>query len=98
MPITPRILPVTYFGTVNRFAKMCGATVPDWLAKQFNDLDDDPETRKLVAATIASQQCRSLEAEGVDFFHFYTLNRADLTYAICHMLGLRPKHAVVSAA
>ena len=91
VPITPGILPVTNFSTVKRFAKMCGANVPDWLAELFETLDDDPETRKLVAATVAGEQCRMLETEGVDFFHFYTLNRADLTYAICHMLGLRPK-------
>ncbi len=93
VPITPGILPVTNFATVKRFAKMCGASVPAWLAELFETLDEDPETRKLVAATVAGEQCRMLEAEGVDFFHFYTLNRADLTYAICHMLGLRPEPA-----
>ncbi len=91
VPIVPGILPVTNFATVKRFEKMCGATVPGWMAALFETLDEDPETRKLVAATVAGEQCRMLEAEGVDFFHFYTLNRADLSYAICHMLGLRPK-------
>lgn len=90
IPITPGILPVTNFATVKRFAKMCGATVPAWMAELFETLDEDPETRKLVAATIAGEQCRILGSEGVDFFHFYTLNRADLTFAICHMLGRRP--------
>ena len=96
VPITPGILPVTNFSTVKRFAKMCGANVPGWLAELFETLDEDPETRKLVAATVAGEQCRMLETEGVDLFHFYTLNRADLTYAICHMLGLRPKTAVAA--
>ena len=67
-----------------------GASVPAWLVDLFDGLDDDPETRKLVAATTAAEQCRKLQAEGVDEFHFYTLNRADLTYAICHILGVRP--------
>lgn len=91
VPITPGILPVTNFATVKRFAKMCGARVPTWLAELFENLDEDPETRKLVAGTVAGEQCRILGSEGVDFFHFYTLNRADLTFAICHMLGLRPR-------
>jgi methylenetetrahydrofolate reductase (NADPH) len=64
--------------------------VPDWLAALFYGLDDDAETRRLIAATVAAEQCRQLEAGGVTEFHFYTLNRADLTYAICHILGLRP--------
>ncbi len=91
VPIVPGILPVTNFRTVARFAAACGANVPAWLASQFEGLDDDPETRKLVAASVAAEQCRGLQAAGIDEFHFYTLNRADLTYAICHILGLRPK-------
>ncbi|MHA1564010.1 MAG: methylenetetrahydrofolate reductase [Alphaproteobacteria bacterium] len=90
IPITPGILPVTNFATVVRFAKLCGAAVPAWLTRFFETLDQDPETRKLVAATIAAQQCEALRSQGVEMFHFYTLNRADLTYAICHLLGLRP--------
>ncbi|MHA1536365.1 MAG: methylenetetrahydrofolate reductase [NAD(P)H] [Alphaproteobacteria bacterium] len=91
VPIIPGILPVTNFNTVARFAAACGASIPAWLARQFEGLDDDPETRKLIAASVAAEQCRTLQAAGVDEFHFYTLNRADLTYAICHILGLRPR-------
>ena len=90
VPIVPGILPVTNFVQVQRFAGLCGASVPGWLAALFDGLEDDPETRRLVAATVAAEQCRQLEAGGVSEFHFYTLNRADLTYAICHILGLRP--------
>ena len=88
--IVPGILPVTNFAQVVRFSAMCGTTVPQWMANLFEGLDNDPETRRLVAATAAAEQCRLLQASGVDEFHFYTLNRADLTYAICHILGLRP--------
>lgn len=93
VPIVAGILPVSNFAQVARFSKMCGATVPSWLAELFEGLEDDPETRKLVAATVAAEQCRVLNANGVNDFHFYTLNRADLTYAICHILGVRPKTA-----
>ena len=93
LPIVPGILPVTNFNQVRKFAGMCGATVPDWLADLFDGLDDDAETRKLVAASVVADQCRRLGAGGVDEFHFYTLNRADLTYAISHVLGLRPEGA-----
>ena len=88
-PLIPGILPVTNYGQVARFAGMCGTTVPPWLSRLFETLKDDPEARKLVAAMVAGEQCRILAAEGVSDFHFYTLNRADLTFAICHMLGLR---------
>ncbi|HUT50641.1 MAG TPA: methylenetetrahydrofolate reductase [Alphaproteobacteria bacterium] len=98
VPIVPGILPVTNFHTVARFAKACGAAVPAWMADQFEGLDDDQATRKLVAASIAAEQCRALQASGVEEFHFYTLNRADLTFAICHMLGLRPTEAALPAA
>jgi methylenetetrahydrofolate reductase (NADPH) len=90
LPIIPGILPVTNFATVCRFAKLCGASVPAWMADLFEGLDDDPETRRLVAAAVAVEQCRALHASGVKQFHFYTLNRADLTFAICHVLGVRP--------
>ena len=70
---------------------MCGAVVPAWMAALFEGLDNDPETRRLVAATTATEQCRMLQAEGINTFHFYTLNRADLSFAICHMLGVRPE-------
>jgi methylenetetrahydrofolate reductase (NADPH) len=93
VPIVPGILPVTNFAQVVKFSAMCGATVPDWLARLFEGLDEDTETRKLVAATVAAEQCRALQAAGVNEFHFYTLNRADLSYAISHILGLRPQGA-----
>jgi methylenetetrahydrofolate reductase (NADPH) len=98
VPIVPGILPVTNFAQVMRFAKLCGASVPAWLARLFEGLDDDPDTRRLVAATVAAEQCRRLQDQGVDEFHFYTLNRADLSYAICHILGLRPASAASAVA
>ena len=93
VPIVPGILPVTNFAQIVKFSGMCGASVPAWMADLFAGLDDDPETRKLVAATVAAEQCRALQAAGVNEFHFYTLNRADLAFAICHILGLRPSTA-----
>ena len=93
-PIVPGILPVTNFAQVIKFSRMCGTAIPPWLVDLFEGLDDDPETRKLVAAMVATEQCRHLSAEGVDSFHFYTLNRADLTLGICRRLGLRPPVAV----
>lgn len=90
VPIVPGILPVTNFAQVKKFSELCGTSVPDWLADLFEGLDDDAETRKLVAAFIAAEQCRVLYANGVRDFHFYTINRADLTFAICHILGVRP--------
>jgi methylenetetrahydrofolate reductase (NADPH) len=89
VPIVPGILPVTNIAQVKKFSKLSGTTVPDWLTELFDGLDDDPETRKLIAASVAAEQCRVLHASGVNDFHFYTLNRADLTYAICHILGVR---------
>jgi methylenetetrahydrofolate reductase (NADPH) len=91
VPIIPGILPVTNFGQVVRFAKQCGAAVPAWMGELFEGLDSDPETRRLIAASVAIEQCRALHAGGVKQFHFYTLNRADLAFAICHVLGVRPK-------
>ena len=91
VPIVPGILPVTNFARVVQFAALCGTRIPGWMADLFEGLDDRPETRKLVAATVSAEQCRALYANGVNDFHFYTLNRAELTYAICHMLGVRPK-------
>ena len=93
VPIVPGILPVTNFLQVTRFAAMCGATVPSWMADLFEGLDEDPETRSLVAATATAQLCRVLASNGVKDFHFYTLNRADLAFAICHILGVRPRAA-----
>ena len=90
VPIVPGILPVTNFGQVQKFSAACGASVPAWMAALFEGLDNDPDTRRLVAATVAAEQCRALAADGVTDFHFYTLNRADLAYAISHILGVRP--------
>jgi methylenetetrahydrofolate reductase (NADPH) len=90
IPIVPGILPVTNVERLRKFAKLCGTTVPAWMDHLFEGLDDHPTTRSLVAATVAGELCRLLAAGGVKDFHFYTLNRADLTYAICHLLGLRP--------
>ena len=98
VPIVPGILPVTNFARVREFAKACGASLPPWLADLFEGLDEDAETRKLVAVSVAAEQCRLLFAGGVRAFHFYTLNRADLVYAICHILGVRPPKAVPAAA
>jgi methylenetetrahydrofolate reductase (NADPH) len=89
VPILPGIMPVTNFAQTRKFAAMCGTSVPDSMARHFDGLEDDAETRKLVAATLAAEQCTKLADEGVEDFHFYTLNRADLAYAICHILGLR---------
>lgn len=88
-PIVPGILPITRFPQLQAFAARCGASVPAWIVKRFEGLDDDPETRQLIAASVAIDQVERLRHEGVDEFHFYTLNRAELTYAICHALGLR---------
>jgi methylenetetrahydrofolate reductase (NADPH) len=89
VPIVPGILPVTNFAQVTKFAASCGAALPSWMAPMFDGLDHDPDTRRLVAASIAAEQCRLLQAAGVNEFHFYTLNRADLIVAICHMIGVR---------
>jgi methylenetetrahydrofolate reductase (NADH) len=89
--ITPGILPVSNVAQTRRFAGMCGATIPHWLDRLFEGLDDLPAARQLVAATVAAELCAQLYAGGVRSFHFYTLNRAELSYAICHLLGLRPR-------
>jgi methylenetetrahydrofolate reductase (NADPH) len=90
IPIVPGIVPVQNFKQVRNFASRCGASVPAWLAERFDGLDDDPSTRALVAAAVAAEQVLDLVDHGVRTFHFYTMNRADLVYAICHLLGLRP--------
>jgi methylenetetrahydrofolate reductase (NADPH) len=89
--LVPGILPITRFPQLLRFAERCGATVPMWLRQRFDGLDDDPETRRMIAANVAIEQVQRLREHGVQEFHFYTLNRAELTYAICHALGLRPR-------
>ena len=90
VPIVAGIMPVTNFAQMTKFAAMAGASVPRTMAPLFEGLEDDPETRKLVAVTVAADQCQKLAEAGVTEFHFYTLNRADMTYALCHILGLRP--------
>ena len=91
--IVPGILPITRFPQVLRFAQACGASIPQWLHERFAGLDDDHETRRMIAASVAIEQVEELTRHGVREFHFYTLNRAELTYAICYALGLRPAAA-----
>ena len=87
--LVPGILPITRFPQMLRFAARCGTQVPDWLRHRFDGLEEDADTRRMIAAAFAIGQVETLNREGVDEFHFYTLNRADLTYAICHALGIR---------
>ncbi|WP_247715143.1 methylenetetrahydrofolate reductase [NAD(P)H] [Qipengyuania mesophila] len=89
--IVPGVMPVLSFAAVQRMSGLCGTAIPSWMEGLFEGLDEKPEARQLVSATIAAELCRRLYAGGVRQFHFYTLNRAELSYAICHMLGLRPK-------
>ena len=89
-PIVPGILPITRFPQVLSFAQVCGAGIPQWLHERFAGLEDDDDTRRMIAASVAIEQVEELTRHGVREFHFYTLNRAELTYAICHALGLRP--------
>ncbi|ODP36681.1 methylenetetrahydrofolate reductase [Sphingomonas turrisvirgatae] len=91
--IVPGIMPVMSFAAVQKMSAMCGTDVPAWMARLFEGLDDRPAARQLVAATLAAELCRKLYAGGVRQFHFYTLNRAELSYAICHLLGVRPTGA-----
>jgi methylenetetrahydrofolate reductase (NADPH) len=90
IPIVPGIMPMHNFKQARNFVTRAGTTVPEWLAEKFEGLDDDVETRKLVAATVAAGQVQKLAKHGVDTFHFYTMNRADLVFAISHLLGIRP--------
>ena len=96
IPIVPGIMPTTNFKGVERMAARCGATVPAWLRAYYDGLDDDLATRRLIAATVAAEQVHDLERLGFRDFHLYTLNQADLTYAICHILGFKPKEAAPS--
>ena len=89
IPLIPGIMPVSNFAALQRMSAACGTAVPGWLAAHFDGLDDDPETRKLIAASVAAETCARLQEEGFADFHFYTLNRADLVYAICRVLGVR---------
>ena len=96
--IVPGIMPVSNFAAIQRMSKMTGTAIPEWMAHLFDGLDDHPAARQLVAATIAAEMCRRLYAGGVRQFHFYTLNRAELSYAICHLLGKRPVETAQEAA
>ncbi|TWA68172.1 5,10-methylenetetrahydrofolate reductase (NAD(P)) [Azospirillum brasilense] len=96
VPIVPGILPITNFARAVEFAGKCGAAMPKRFAETFEGLDADPETRQLVAATMAAEQCQALQAQGIRDFHFYTLNRSDLTVAICRMLGVKARQPAVS--
>jgi methylenetetrahydrofolate reductase (NADPH) len=98
IPIIPGIVPVQNFKQTANFAAKTGASVPKWLAQRFEGLDDDPATRRLIAAAVAAEQVFDLVDRGVTLFHFYTMNRADLVYAICHLLGLRPRSETAAAA
>ena len=98
VPIVPGILPVTHFARMQQFAGRCGAKVPEWLRRLFIGLDEAPDIRQLVAATVAAGQCTQLWEHGVREFHFYTLNRPQLTLAICHILGIRPEQDQDAAA
>jgi methylenetetrahydrofolate reductase (NADPH) len=98
IPIVPGILPVQNFSQTKNFAARTGASVPAWLARRFDGLDNDPTTRKLIAAAVAAEQVLDLVDQGVTDFHFYTMNRAELVYAICHLLGLRPGGAEAARA
>ena len=97
IPIVPGIIPVLNFAQVKKFADVCGAHVPNALAERFAGLESDPETRKLVAATVAAEQVNDLRQRGVNEFHFYTLNRSELVFAICHLLGIRPEAGAAAA-
>ena len=88
VPIVPGIMPATNFAAVSRMARLCGATIPNWLAQRFEGLDEDPQTRALIAAIIAARQIEELRCEGFDEFHFYTLNQADVVTAVCRLLDL----------
>jgi len=96
--IVPGILPVSNVAQTRKFAGMCGAEIPDWMDRLFDGLDDHPAARQLVAATVSAEMCRRLYAGGVRSFHFYTLNRAELSFAICHLLGIRAQAPSQEAA
>jgi methylenetetrahydrofolate reductase (NADPH) len=97
IPIAPGVMPVTNFKGLTRMAGACRTAIPSWLANLFDGLDEDPETRRLIAASVAAEMCARLQEEGFSAFHFYTLNRADLVYAICRVLGLREPKAEPAA-
>jgi len=90
-PIVPGIMPVSNYAQAVEFSAMCGTTVPAWLGHMFEETEDDPEQRRAIAGIVAAGQVRVLQANGIDEFHFYTLNRPELTYTIAHVLGVRPR-------
>jgi methylenetetrahydrofolate reductase (NADPH) len=92
-PIVPGIMPVSNYTQIVKFSQVSGVKVPPWLGRFFEGVEDDMETRRMIAAHVAAEQVRTLQANGIDEFHFYTLNRPDLTYAIAHILGVRPRPA-----
>ncbi len=94
IPIVPGILPVHNFAQVANFSARCGALVPSWLAERFDGLENDPQTHALVASAVAAEQVLDLVERGVNDFHFYTMNRADLVFAVCHMIGIRAQQAM----
>ena len=96
IPIVPGILPIHNFNKVSHFAKQCQAHIPTWLADRFEGLDDDPQTHALVAASVAAEQVMDLIERGIQDYHFYTMNRAELAFAICHLIGIRPQEKVQS--
>lgn len=98
IPVVPGILPVLNVRQTSNFAKRCGTHIPPWLADRFDGLDEDPETRRLIAAAVVAEQVLGLMERGVREFHFYTMNRANLVFAICHLLGVRPVRAAAQAA
>jgi len=98
IPIVPGIVPVQNFKQTANFARKAGASVPNWLAERFDGLDDDPATRRLVAAAVCAEQVIDLIDRGVERLHFYTMNRADLVYAICHLIGLRAQRGTIETA
>jgi len=97
-PIVPGIMPVSHFAGLKRFSEKCGASIPEWLGRMFDGLDDHPQTRSMVAATVATEQCRRLMDAGLEEFHIYTLNKADVSVAICRALGLDETAPTRSAA
>jgi methylenetetrahydrofolate reductase (NADPH) len=98
VPVIPGIMPTTNIKGVRRMAAKAGVRVPEWLNRLYDGLEEDPETRKLVAAAVLAEQVEELLTEGFDQFHFYTLNQADLTYAACRLLGIQPRTVSTEAA
>lgn len=96
-PIVPGIMPITSFAGISRFAGRCGTAIPDWLQELFAGLDDSPDVQQLVAATVAAEQCRRLAEHGITDFHFYTMNRPELTVATCRTLGIKPQQVTPAA-